>query len=48
MTRRPSVVRYILENPIRAGLAESILDYPHLGSDRYTLAELVDSVESQG
>jgi putative transposase len=43
-----TVVRYILENPIRAGLAKSIQEYPHLGSDRYTLEELAEAVASQG
>ena len=42
------VVRYILENPIRGGLAKSILEYPHLGSERYTLDELAEAVASQG
>ena len=27
-----SVARYILENPVRAGMAKSPLDYPFLGS----------------
>jgi putative transposase len=41
-----TVVRYILENPLRAGLARSVQEYPFLGSGLYTLAELVDYVQS--
>ena len=42
-----AVVRYILENPVRAGLVEKFSDYPHLGSDRYSLDELATAI-SQG
>ena len=35
-----SVVRYILLNPVRAGLAQAPRDYPWLGSLRYSLREL--------
>ena len=35
-----SVVRYILLNPVRAGLAKAPRDYPWLGSLRYSLREL--------
>jgi putative transposase len=31
----PSVVRYILENPVRAGLAKAIGEYPFAGSGVY-------------
>jgi putative transposase len=34
------VVRYVLENPVRAGLVGVVSDYPWLGSSRYTLAAL--------
>lgn len=36
------VVRYILENPIRAGLVEKIEDYPFIGSHLYTRKELIE------
>jgi putative transposase len=39
------VAAYILNNPIRAGLCTKISDYPWLGSDRYTLDELIDVVQ---
>jgi putative transposase len=40
--RLDRVVRYVLENPIRAGLARSVSDYPHVGSGVYTLRELLE------
>jgi REP element-mobilizing transposase RayT len=36
----PAVVRYILENPVRAGLATEIGEYPFAGSGLYDLAAL--------
>ena len=36
--------RYIIENPVRAGLVKSPLDYPLSGSDRWTMQELLDSL----
>jgi putative transposase len=36
---------YIVANPLRAGLAESVLEYPYCGSDRYTLDELAQAVQ---
>jgi putative transposase len=41
------IARYILNNPVRAGLGESPADYPHLGSDRWSLEELLESVAFQ-
>src|SRR5437763_3426041 len=35
-----SVARYVLENPIRAGLVPRIEDYPFLGSTMYSVAEI--------
>jgi REP element-mobilizing transposase RayT len=35
------VARYILNNPVRAGLVVSPADYPYLGSHKWTVAELV-------
>ena len=35
------VARYILENPVRAGLAKTVLDYAFLGSQVYDVKELV-------
>ncbi len=37
------VARYIVANPVRAGLVRSPDEYPHLGSDIWTVAELIES-----
>ena len=39
-----SVARYILENPVRAGLVKDPRDYAHLGSRTMDVRELLDSV----
>jgi REP element-mobilizing transposase RayT len=36
------VVRYILENPLRAHLARDVRDYPFFGSSEYSRAELLE------
>ena len=38
------VARYILENPLRAGLAERVEDYPFVGSLVYTRPEVLEGV----
>jgi len=38
------VARYILENPVRAGLVARFDEYPFSGSDRYSLEELAEAV----
>jgi hypothetical protein len=35
------VARYIVENPVRAGLTKSVLDYPFVGSQVFELKELI-------
>jgi putative transposase len=40
-----SVAAYILQNPVRAGLCAAIEQYPHLGSDRFTIAQLMDAIQ---
>lgn len=42
-----SVARYILENPIRAGLVKTVKEYPFLGSFVYTLAQLLELVADE-
>jgi REP element-mobilizing transposase RayT len=37
------VARYILENPVRAGLAATVEEYPFVGSSEYSLSELIAS-----
>ena len=41
------VAKYILENPIRAGLVKRIEDYPFLGSLVYSLADLLEAIASR-
>jgi hypothetical protein len=38
-----SVARYILANPVRAGLARSVEEYPFVGSLVYELKDLLAS-----
>ena len=38
------VVRYLLENPIRAGLVLRVEDYPYLGSEVYSREQLLKVV----
>ena len=38
------VARYILENPVRAGLARTVLEYPFVGSTVYEVKELMASL----
>src|SRR5262245_34338944 len=37
-----AVVRYIWENPIRAGITKELGEYPFCGSDCYQLADIID------
>ncbi len=34
--------RYIIENPVRAGLVRRVEDYPFTGSQRYTMKQLME------
>ena len=43
-----AIARYILENPIRAGLARGVLEYPFSGSQVYDLRELLESFPETG
>jgi putative transposase len=36
------VVKYMLENPVRAGLVQRVTEYPHIGSGKYTRSELIE------
>jgi len=40
-----SVARYILENPVRAGLVRSAAEYPFLGSSVYTVGQIMEAVQ---
>jgi hypothetical protein len=35
--------KYILENPVRAGLVSCADEYPYSGSEVWTMAELLDA-----
>jgi putative transposase len=37
-----AVIRYVLENPLRAGLVVSVGEYPFLGSSEYSIEQLLD------
>jgi putative transposase len=37
-----AVARYVLNNPIRAGLVEKVEDYPYVGSLAYELRDLLE------
>ena len=39
-----SVARYILENPVRAGIVRRVQDYPFLGSLVMALGDLIESI----
>jgi REP element-mobilizing transposase RayT len=39
-----TVARYIVENPVRAGLVETVSEYPFVGSQVYELKDLVGSL----
>ena len=41
------VARYILENPVRARLVASPREYPYLGSDVWTLDEILGAPQNQ-
>jgi REP-associated tyrosine transposase len=40
----PEVIRYIVNNPVRAGLVVKPADYPHWGSSVYTRDEILDFI----
>ncbi len=40
-----SVARYIVENPVRAGLGKRVSDYPFIGSTVYTVDEILEAIQ---
>jgi putative transposase len=40
-----SVARYMLENPLRAGLVRRVEDHPFMGSDVWTLEQIMTAVQ---
>ena len=41
-----SIARYIFENPVRAGLVKDVREYPWLGSDRFTVEEIMSALDA--
>jgi REP element-mobilizing transposase RayT len=41
---RAAVIRYLLENPIRAGLVTALRDYPYRGSGLCSRDELIETL----
>ena len=39
-----AIVKYIIGNPVRAGITTEIGEYPHAGSSRFEIKELAESV----
>lgn len=44
---RLRVAAYIVNNPIRAGLCAAVDEYPFAGSDRYTITELCEAIQTR-
>jgi putative transposase len=42
-----SVVRYVLENPVRKGMVDHPREYPFIGSSSYTISELLEFAYSE-
>ena len=43
---RMAFIRYVIQNPVRAGLVESPLDYPFWGSSKWSREQLLDYVRA--
>jgi len=41
-----SIARYIFENPVRAGLVKDAREYPWLGSDRFSVEEIMSALDA--
>jgi putative transposase len=39
-----TIARYIIENPVRAGLVNTPFEYPHIGSDVWILKDLIETI----
>jgi len=42
------VARYIFENPVRARLVETIREYPYLGSEVFSVDDVIDAITWSG
>jgi len=45
LSARTQIERAALENPLKAGLVERIADYPFLGSNAYTIDQILEAVQ---
>jgi putative transposase len=43
---RMALIRYVIQNPVRAGLVEDPLEYPFWGSSKWSREELLDYVRA--
>jgi REP-associated tyrosine transposase len=43
-----AVIRYVVANPVRAGLVSRLEDYPHFGSTMYSREDLIDFMQFPG
>jgi REP element-mobilizing transposase RayT len=39
------IARYVVENPVRAGLVADPRDYPWMGSDEYSIEEILEAAQ---
>jgi hypothetical protein len=39
------MIGYVIGNPVRAGLVRQPSEYPHSGSERYTMQEMLEISE---
>ena len=39
------IARYIVENPVRAGLVRSVKDYPFSGSEKHSLDQIMTAYQ---
>lgn len=42
--RTETVIAYIINNPVRKGLVDDVMEYPFWGSGRYSRIELLESI----
>jgi putative transposase len=40
-----TVARYVVENPVRAGLVRQVADYPFVGSNVYRLEDILEAIQ---
>jgi hypothetical protein len=38
------VARYILQNPLRAGLVSDVREYPFIGSEQFSIEQILDGI----